>query len=136
MPRTRKGATRRQNKKGLRRRTKGYFGARSKLYRIAKQSRMKADQYAYRDRRNKKRDFRRLWIIRISAACRQRDLSYSHFVGGLKKAGIQLDRKSLAEIVHYDVYGNQEDDGDAEPGRLPVGPLGLLLRRLRFKIRV
>jgi large subunit ribosomal protein L20 len=102
MPRTRKGATRRQNKKGLRRRTKGYFGARSKLYRVAKQSRMKADQYAYRDRRNKKRDFRRLWIIRISAACRQRDLSYSHFVGGLKKAGIQLDRKSLAEIALND----------------------------------
>ena len=102
MPRTRKGATRRQNKKGLRRRMKGYFGARSKLYRVAKQSCMKADQYAYRDRRNKKRDFRRLWIIRISAACRQRDLSYIHFVCGLKKAGIQLDRKSLAEIALND----------------------------------
>ena len=102
MPRTRKGATRRQNKKGLRRRTKGYFGARGKLYRIARQSRMKADQYAYRDRRTKKRDFRRLWITRISAGCRQRDMSYSHFVGGLKKAGVLLDRKSLAELALND----------------------------------
>ena len=74
MPRTRKGATRRQNKHRLQRRTKGYFGARGKLYRVARQSRMKADQYAYRDRRTKKRDFRRLWITRIGAACRQRGI--------------------------------------------------------------
>ena len=99
MPRTRKGAARRQAKKRLFKRTKGYFGARGKLYRVAKQSRMKGDQYAYRDRRAKKREFRRLWITRISAACRQRDLSYSLFVGGLKKAGIELDRRSLADIA-------------------------------------
>jgi len=102
MPRTRKGAARRQAKKRLFKRTKGYFGARGKLYRVAKQSRMKGDQYAYRDRRAKKRDFRRLWITRISAACRQRDLSYSLFVGGLKKAGIELDRRSLADIALND----------------------------------
>ncbi|TFG89269.1 MAG: 50S ribosomal protein L20 [Gemmatimonadales bacterium] len=102
MPRTRKGAARRQAKKRLFKRTKGYFGARGKLYRIAKQSRMKGDQYAYRDRRNKKRDFRRLWITRISAACRQRDLSYSVFIGGLKKAGLLLDRRSLADIALFD----------------------------------
>ncbi|HUU93799.1 MAG TPA: 50S ribosomal protein L20 [Phycisphaerae bacterium] len=102
MPRTRKGAARRQRKKSLRRRTKGYFGARGKLYRVAKQSRMKADQYAYRDRRAKKRDFRRLWITRISAACRQRDISYSQFVGGLKKAAVELDRKALAELALND----------------------------------
>jgi large subunit ribosomal protein L20 len=102
MPRTRKGAARRQAKKRLFKRTKGYYGARGKLYRVAKQSRMKADQYAYRDRRDRKRDFRRLWITRISAACRQRDLSYSHFVGGLKKAGIALDRKVLADIALND----------------------------------
>jgi len=102
MPRTRKGAARRQAKKRLFKRTKGYFGARGKLYRVAKQSRMKGDQYAYRDRRAKKREFRRLWITRISAACRQRDRSYSLFVGGLKKAGIELDRRSLADIALND----------------------------------
>jgi len=102
MPRTRKGAGRRRARKGVLRRSKGYFGARGKLYRVAKQSRMKADQYAYRDRRAKKRDFRRLWITRISAACRQRNISYSRFVGGLKKAGIQLDRKALADLALND----------------------------------
>lgn len=102
MPRTRKGAKRRQTKKRLFKRTKGYFGARGKAYRVAKQSRMKADQYAYRDRRNKKRDFRRLWITRISAACRQREITYSHFVGGMKKAGIALDRKMLANLALND----------------------------------
>jgi large subunit ribosomal protein L20 len=83
-------------------RVKGYVGARSKLYRVAKQSRMKADQYAFRDRRVKKRQFRRLWITRISAACRQRDLAYSVFVAGLKKAGILIDRKILANLALND----------------------------------
>ncbi len=102
MPRTTKGAARHRAKKRLFKRTKGYFGARSKLYRVAKQSRMKGDQYAYRDRRDKKREYRRLWITRISAGCRQRDLSYSHFVGGLKKAGITLDRRTLADLALND----------------------------------
>ena len=102
MPRTKKGAARRQAKKRLFKRSKGMVGARSKLYRVAKQSRMKGDQYAYRDRRAKKRDFRRLWITRISAACRARDITYSHFVGLLKKAGIALDRKVLADIALND----------------------------------
>ncbi len=118
MPRIRKGATRRQSKKRLRRRTKGYFGARGKLYRVAKQSRMKADQYAYRDRRTKKRDFRRLWITRISAACRQRDMSYSRFVGGMKKAGIQLDRKTLADLALNDP---KAFDAVIEEARAAVG---------------
>ena len=102
MPRTTKGAARRRSKKRIFKRAKGMRGARSKLYRIAKQSLMKADQYAFRDRRAKKRGFRRLWITRISAACRQRDISYSIFQGGLKKAGIALDRKVLAEIALND----------------------------------
>ena len=76
MPRTTKGAARRRSKKRIFKRAKGMRGARSKLYRIAKQSLMKADQYAFRDRRAKKREFRRLWITRISAACRMRDISY------------------------------------------------------------
>jgi large subunit ribosomal protein L20 len=102
MPRTRKGSARTGAKKRLFRRAEGYFGARGKLYRVAKQSVMKADQYAYRDRRAKKREFRRLWITRVSAACRQRDLSYSRFIGGLKKAGIALDRKTLADLAIND----------------------------------
>ena len=102
MPRTRKGSARRQSTKRLLKRAKGYYGARGKLRRVAKQSLMKGDQYAYRDRRAKKRDFRRLWITRISAACRQRQISYSHFVGGLKKAGVELDRKVLADLALND----------------------------------
>jgi len=102
MPRTRKGAKRRQTRKRVLRRAKGYVGARSKLYRVAKPSRMKADQYAYRDRRNRKRDFRRLWITRISAACRQRGTTYSRLVGCLKKAGVELNRKMLADLALND----------------------------------
>ena len=102
MPRTRKGSARRQSTKRLLKRAKGYYGARGKLRRVAKQSVMKGDQYAFRDRRAKKRDFRRLWITRISAACRQRQISYSHFVGGLKKAGVELDRKVLADLALND----------------------------------
>jgi large subunit ribosomal protein L20 len=102
MPRSKKGAAKRQAKKRLFRRVKGYVGARSKLYRVAKQSRMKGDQFAFRDRRAKKRDFRRLWITRISAACRMRDIAYSVFVNGLKKAGIALDRKVLADLALND----------------------------------
>jgi large subunit ribosomal protein L20 len=102
MPRTKKGAARRRAKKRLFKRAKGMYGARSKLWRVVKQSRMKGDQYAYRDRRAKKREFRRLWITRISAACRLRDITYSHFVGGLRKAGIRLDRKVLADMALND----------------------------------
>jgi large subunit ribosomal protein L20 len=102
MPRTKKGAARRKAKKRIFKRAKGMYGARSKLYRIAKQSIMKAQQYAYRDRRAKKRGFRRLWITRISAACRQRDIAYSVFVNGLRKAGITLDRKVLADLALND----------------------------------
>ena len=102
MPRTKKGAARRQAKKRVFKRAKGMYGSRSKLYRVAKQSVMKAEQYAYRDRRTKRRQFRRLWITRISAACRQRNLSYSVFLSGLRKAGISLDRKVLADIALND----------------------------------
>ena len=102
MPRTKKGSAKRKSKNRLMKRVKGYVGARSKLYRVAKQSRMKADQYAFRDRRVKKRQFRRLWITRISAACRMRDLAYSVFVAGLKKAGILIDRKILANLALND----------------------------------
>ena len=122
MPRTTKGAARHRAKKRLFKRTKGYFGARSKLYRIAKQSRMKGDQYAFRDRRQKKRDFRRLWITRISAACRQRELSYSQFIGGLKKAGIRLDRKALAEIALNDPAAFDAVVAEAKSALAPAVP--------------
>jgi len=102
MPRTTKGAARRRAKKRLFKRAKGMVGSRSKLYRVVKQSVLKGDTYAFRDRRAKKRSFRRLWITRISAACRMRDITYSVFQAGLKKAGIALDRKVLAEIALND----------------------------------
>jgi large subunit ribosomal protein L20 len=102
MPRTTKGAAKRQHKNRVLKRAKGYFGSRSKLYRVAKQTRMKGDQYAFRDRRAKKRDFRRLWITRISAACRALEMTYSHFIAGLKKANIELDRKILADLALND----------------------------------
>ncbi|MBQ2066188.1 MAG: 50S ribosomal protein L20 [Clostridiales bacterium] len=84
---------------------KGYWGHKSKLFKVANQQVLKSGNYAYRDRRNKKRDFRRLWIIRINAACRLNDMSYSRFMNGLKKAGIELDRKVLADIAVTDAAG-------------------------------
>ena len=81
---------------------KGYYGARRKVYRVAKQAVTKAGQYAYRDRRARKREFRALWITRINAAARQNDLSYSRFIYGLKQADIQVDRKVLADIAVHD----------------------------------
>ena len=83
-------------------RAKGYRGQASKSYKRAKEALLKADSYAYRDRRNKKRDFRRLWIVRINAAARQEGLSYSQFMHGLKEAGIEVDRKVLSEIAIHE----------------------------------
>jgi large subunit ribosomal protein L20 len=83
-------------------RAKGYRGQAHSSYKLAKEAVLKADQYAYRDRRNKKRDFRRLWITRINAAARQHGLSYSQFMHGLKATGIELDRKVLADIAVRD----------------------------------
>jgi large subunit ribosomal protein L20 len=83
-------------------RTKGFRGQAHSSYKRAKEALIKADTYAYRDRRNKKRDFRRLWIVRINAAARQEGMSYSQFMHGLKEAGIELDRKVLADIAVRD----------------------------------
>ena len=82
---------------------KGYVGGRSKLYRTARQAVEKGWQYAYRDRKVKKRDFRRLWIIRINAAARMHDLSYSKLISGLKKAEVEIDRKVLAHLAFHDM---------------------------------
>ncbi|MGH9407566.1 MAG: 50S ribosomal protein L20 [Terriglobia bacterium] len=102
MPRVKRGTVRRASRKKLARRTKGYFLTKSKLYRSMKEAADRAGRFAYRDRRRRKRDFRRLWILRINAAARQNDLTYSQFMNGLKKMGSLLDRKSLAEIAVRD----------------------------------
>ena len=98
-----KGAmmTRKRRKKTLKM-AKGYYGAKSKLFKTAKEAVMKSGNYAYIGRKQKKRDFRRLWITRISAACKQNGMNYSTFINGLKKAGIELNRKMLAEIAVSD----------------------------------
>lgn len=95
-------AARRRKKKYLKA-AKGYYGARSRLYRTAREAVNRAGVYAYRDRRNKKREFRRLWITRINAAARLCGLSYTVFMSGLKKAGVTLDRKNLAQIAALDM---------------------------------
>ena len=100
--RARKGAAATQAKKRLFKRAKGYVGGRRKLLRTVKETLLRAGKFAYRDRRVRKRDFRRLWITRLSAACRERDIRYSQFIAGLEKAKIELDRKSLSEIAVLD----------------------------------
>ena len=99
MPRTTGAPARKRRKKKILRQAKGYFGARRKLYRTAKDAVERGWEYAYRDRKQKKRNFRRLWITRINAASRQHDLSYSRFINGLQRAGVELDRKSLADLA-------------------------------------
>ena len=103
--RTTKGAARHQAKKRLFKRAKGYRGGRSKLLRTVKETLLRSGQYAFRDRRVKKREFRKLWIIRINAACREHGIRYSEFIHGLNKANVELDRKSLAEIAVCDPAG-------------------------------
>ncbi|HTS72041.1 MAG TPA: 50S ribosomal protein L20 [Terriglobia bacterium] len=102
MPRVKRGTVRRANRRKLSKLTKGYFLTKSKLYRSMKEAADKAGRYAFRDRRRKKRDFRRLWILRISAAARAHELTYSQFIHGLKTLGIELDRKMLAEMAVKD----------------------------------
>ena len=101
MPRVKRGVQARRRHKKILNQAKGYYGARSRVYRVAKQAVIKAGQYAYRDRKQRKRQFRALWIVRINAAARQHDLSYSLFINGLKKANIELDRKVLAELAVF-----------------------------------
>src|SRR5579872_426057 len=102
MPRVKRGTVRRANRKKLAKLTKGFFLTKSKLYRSMKEAADKAGRYAFRDRRRKKRDFRRLWIVRISAAARSNDLTYSQFMHGLKTLGVDLDRKVLSDMAIKD----------------------------------
>ena len=102
MARVKRGVTARARHKKVLDEAKGYYGARSRVYRTAKQAVIKAAQYAYRDRRQRKREFRALWIVRVNAAARLHGMSYSAFMNGLKKAAITIDRKVLADIAVHD----------------------------------
>jgi large subunit ribosomal protein L20 len=99
MPRVKRGAVRRAKRKKLLTRAKGYYATKSKLYQAAKEAVDKAGDYAYAGRRRKKRDFRRLWVVRINAAARANGLTYGQLINGLKVAGVTLDRRSLAEMA-------------------------------------
>ena len=101
MPRIKRGVTAHAKHKKVLKAAKGYRGARRNIYRVAKQAVIKAGQYAYRDRRQRKRQFRALWIARINAGAREYGLSYSRFINGLKKAGVEVDRKILAELAVF-----------------------------------
>ena len=103
--RTRKGAARTAAKKRLFKKAKGYRGGRKNLLRTVKETLVRAGAYAFRDRKVRKREFRRLWIIRINAACRERGMRYSEFINGLKQAEIELDRKTLSEMAIHDPAG-------------------------------
>jgi len=102
MARVKRGVVARARHKKVLKQAKGYYGARSRFYRVAVQAVTKAGQYAYRDRRQRKRQFRQLWIARINAAARQNGMSYSRFINGLKKASVEIDRKILADIAVHD----------------------------------
>ena len=99
MARVKRGVQTKKRHKKVLKQAKGYRGARSRTYKVAKQAVMRAGQYAYRDRRQKKRVFRSLWIVRINAAARENGISYSKLIAGLKKANIELDRKTLADLA-------------------------------------
>lgn len=103
MARVKRGVIAKRRHKKVLKAAKGYYGARSRIFRVAKQAVIKAAQYAYRDRRQKRRQFRQLWIARINAAARINGLSYSCFINGLKKANIDIDRKVLADIAVFDI---------------------------------
>ena len=99
MPRVKGGTIHRARRKKVMKQAKGYFGSKHRLYKTAKEQVMHSLTYAYRDRRQKKREFRKLWITRINAACRENNISYSKFINGLSKAGVEINRKMLSEIA-------------------------------------
>lgn len=102
MARVKRGVQARRRHKKILKLAKGYYGARSRSYKVAMQAVIKAGQYAYRDRRTRKRQFRRLWVVRINAGARQHGLSYSRMINGLKKASVEVDRKVLADLAVRD----------------------------------
>lgn len=115
-----KGSARRRAKKRIFKAVEGYYGRRKRLLRTAKEALVRGRKFAYRDRRARKRDFRRLWIVRINAACRQREMRYGQFIHGLQLAGIELDRKSLADLAVRDPAAF---DQIVEQARAQIGAL-------------
>jgi large subunit ribosomal protein L20 len=115
MPRVKRGTVRRAKRKKLLKRAKGFYANKSKLYRAAKEAVDKSGNYAFSGRRRKKRDFRRLWVVRINAAARANGLTYGQLINGLKAAGVVLDRKSLAELAvnHPAAFANVADQAKA-----------------------
>ena len=105
MPRVKRSISAKKKRRKILKLAKGYFGARSRLYRTATEAVDRAMKYAYRDRRTRKRDFRRLWIIRINAAARMNNVTYSRLIDGMKKAGVEIDRKILADLAVNDPLG-------------------------------
>lgn len=105
MPRVKTGTVTKQRHQDVLKQTKGYTGARNRQFRRANEAVLKSLAYAYRDRRNRKRDFRKLWIVRINAAAREHGMSYSHFINGLKAAGVEINRKVLADMAVADPQG-------------------------------
>lgn len=114
MARVKRGVTAKARHKKVLDQAKGYYGARRSVYRVAKQAVIKAAQYAYRDRKTRKREFRRLWIVRINAAARVNGLTYSRLIAGLLKAGIEIDRKVLADLAVFDKVGFAAIAGQAK----------------------
>jgi len=119
MPRVKRGTVRRAKRKKLLKRAKGFYANKSKLYRAAKEAVDKAGNYAYSGRRRKKRDFRRLWVVRINAAARLHGLTYGQLISGLKAAGVGLDRKSLAELAvnHPAAFASVADQAKSAAAR-------------------
>jgi large subunit ribosomal protein L20 len=124
MPRAKGGSKTRQRRKKVLKQAKGYVGGRHRLYRTAAETVLRAGAFAYRDRRQKKRAARGLWIIRINAACRGLGLSYSQFMAGLRKAGVLLDRKILAELAVTDpaAFAKLAETAKSGPGPASAGP--------------
>lgn len=108
MPRVKSGVITRQRHREVLKETKGFTGTRNRLFRRANEARLKSLAYAYRDRRNRKRDFRKLWIARINAATREHGMSYSHFISGLRDAGVEINRKVLADMAVADPQGFEQ----------------------------
>lgn len=127
MPRVKRGVTARARHKKILKQAKGYYGARSRIYRVAKQAVIKAGQYAYRDRKQRKRQFRALWIVRINAAARLYGISYSRLINGLSNAKVAIDRKVLADLAVRDIEAFGEIAkiaiaNQSKPGRFTLIP--------------
>src|SRR5256714_3695686 len=121
MPRVKRGTLVRKRHKKILEAASGYFGGKKNLFKTANEQFMKSGNYAYRDRRNKKRMFRRLWITRISAACRENGMTYNRFIEGLIKTGIEIDRKVLSELAISDPGAFTQLVAKAASGRQPAG---------------